>query len=144
MLWRNYSQTIFYKIKFEHISGSTVSKVWLQFVFIVRQVKGYWNVLKLSCRPLAFTSYKAFLKNKKRSATNLPGSFSAWLLKKNISCYLLLPGCLYFVRYWTLKFFFERWQSNFKRELVETEPSKPIIPKKSNGGKWNKHLYTKD
>ena len=26
---------------------------------------GYRNILKLSCRPLAFNSYKAFLKNKK-------------------------------------------------------------------------------
>ena len=29
------------------------------------------NILKLRYRPLAFTSYKAFLKNKKRSGTNL-------------------------------------------------------------------------
>ena len=41
--------------------------------------------LKLSCRPLAFTSYKAILKNKNRSGTSLSASFSAWFLKKNIS-----------------------------------------------------------
>ena len=29
----------------------------------------YWMWLKLSCRPFAFTSYKAFLKNNKRSDT---------------------------------------------------------------------------
>ena len=34
------------------------------------------NTLKLSCRLLAFTSYKTFLKNK-RSGTRLPVSFSA-------------------------------------------------------------------
>ena len=28
--------------------------------------------MKLSCRPLAFTSYKSFLKNKNRSGTSLP------------------------------------------------------------------------
>ena len=39
-------------------------------------------ILKRSCRPLAFTSYEAFLKNKKRSRTSLPVSFSAWFLKK--------------------------------------------------------------
>ena len=40
----------------------------MQFVFIVRQAGDYRNILKLSCRPLAFSSYKAFLKkNKKRS-----------------------------------------------------------------------------
>ena len=31
------------------------------------------------------TSYKAFLKNKKRSGTSVSASFSAWFLKKNIS-----------------------------------------------------------
>ena len=41
------------------------------------------NILKLSCRPIDFTSYKAFLKHKKRPETSLPASFSAWFLKKN-------------------------------------------------------------
>ena len=48
----------------------------MQFVFIVCQVRDYRNILKLSCRPLAFTLYKAFLKNKSRSGTRLPPSFS--------------------------------------------------------------------
>ena len=52
------------------------------FVFIVCQVEGYRNILKLSRRPLAITSYKAFLKNKKMSGTSLPPSFSARVLKK--------------------------------------------------------------
>ena len=44
---------------------------------MVCQVEGYRNVLKLSCRPLAFVLYKAFLKkNKKRSGASLPASFS--------------------------------------------------------------------
>ena len=43
-------------------------KFYMQFVFIVCQAGDYQNILKLSCRPLAFSSYKAFLKkNKKRS-----------------------------------------------------------------------------
>ena len=49
----------------------------LKFVFIVCQVECYQSILKLSCRPLAFTSNKAFIKNKKRSRTILPASFSA-------------------------------------------------------------------
>ena len=53
------------------------------FLFLC-QVEDYGNILKLSSRPLAFTSYKAFSKNKKRSGTSLPASFSAWFLKKNI------------------------------------------------------------
>ena len=39
-----------------------------------------WWAIKLklrSCRPLAFTSYKAFLKINKRSGSSLPASFSA-------------------------------------------------------------------
>ena len=39
---------------------------------------------KVRWRTLAFTSHKAFLKNKKRSGTSLPASFSAWLFKENI------------------------------------------------------------
>ena len=65
----------FPKMKIEHISGSIASSL-IQFTFIVWQVEGYRNILKLSCRPLAFTSHKAFLKNKK-SGTSLPVSFSA-------------------------------------------------------------------
>ena len=36
------------------------------------------NILKSSCRTIAFTLCKAFLRNKKRSGTSLPASFSAW------------------------------------------------------------------
>ena len=56
----------------------------LQFVFNLHTVEDYHNILKLSCRALAFTSYKALLKNKKRSGTSLTASFSAWFLKINI------------------------------------------------------------
>ena len=72
------------KIKMEHISGSIIWS-FKQFVYIVCQVEGYRNILKLRYRAPAFTSYKAFFKNKKRSITSLSASFSAWFLKKNIS-----------------------------------------------------------
>ena len=48
------------------------------------QVGDYQNILKLRYWSLAFTSFKDFLKNKKRSGTSLPASFSSWFLKKNI------------------------------------------------------------
>ena len=51
------------------------------FFFFVCSVEVYQIILKRSCRPLAFTSYKACLKNKKRSGTSLPASFFAWFLK---------------------------------------------------------------
>ena len=69
---RSYSK----KIKIEYISGSIVSN-FIQFVLIVYQVEDYCNILKLSCRPLAFTLYKTFVKNKKRSGTSFPASFSS-------------------------------------------------------------------
>ena len=66
----------FLKNKIEHISGSIVQS-FVQFTFIISQVDDDRNILKLSSRPLAFTSYKVFLKNKKRSGTSLPASFFA-------------------------------------------------------------------
>ena len=57
--------------------------------FYCRQVEDSRNKLKLTCRPLAFTSYEAFLKSKKMSGTNLPVSFSAWFLKKTITLVML-------------------------------------------------------
>ena len=41
------------------------------------KMDGYLKPLKLNCRTLAFTSYKPFLKNKKRPEIILLGSFSA-------------------------------------------------------------------
>ena len=58
------------------------------FCLIVCQVEDYRKWFELSSRPFAFTSYKAFLKNKKRSETSLPTSFPAWFLKKSISLVL--------------------------------------------------------
>ena len=77
------SKTFFYKIRIEHTSGSVVSS-FTQLIFIVWQVEGYRNISKLSRRPLALTSYKAFFKNK-GSGTSFSASFWAWFMKKNIS-----------------------------------------------------------
>ena len=67
--------------------------------FFVCQVEDYQNTLILSCTPLPFTSYKAFLENKMRSETSLTASFSAWVLNKNISLvifyYLTRFHCLH-------------------------------------------------
>ena len=92
---------LFYKNSKLSISLDQWSKI-LQFVCILCQVVGYGNILKLSCRPLAFNSYNAFLKIKKRSETSLLASFSAWFLEKNISLVITeqisLCGWLYLVR----------------------------------------------
>ena len=67
-----------------NLSGSIVESV-IQFVYYIPN----WGLSKYikTCRPLAFTSYKAFLKNKKMSRTSLPASFSALFFKKNISLF---------------------------------------------------------
>ena len=46
------------------MSGSIVLKFYT--AFSVCQVEHYQNIWKLSCRLLAFTSYRAFLKKTKR------------------------------------------------------------------------------
>ena len=40
-----------------NVSLDQLSKVFLQFAFVVCQAEGYGKILKLICRPLAFTSY---------------------------------------------------------------------------------------
>ena len=47
----------------------------MQLVFAVCQAQDYRSILKLSCRPFVFTSYKAFSKNKKKSGASLTASF---------------------------------------------------------------------
>ena len=48
------------------------------------QIESYRNILTIRCRPLAFTSYKTFLKIKKRSGTGLTACLSFdFFLKKN-------------------------------------------------------------
>ena len=64
------------------ISLDQYSISFIYIFLIVCQVEDYRKLLKLSCRPLAFTSNKAFLKKKKRSETSFSVSFSAWFLRK--------------------------------------------------------------
>ena len=47
------------------------------------------HIETISCGPLGLILYKTFLKNKKRSGTSLPVSFSKWILKKNVSLVML-------------------------------------------------------
>ena len=101
----------------------------MQFVFVVCQVEDYWNILKLSCRPLVFTSYKAYLKSKTRSGTNLPVSFSACVFKKNISLvifyFLTKCHCLVAFTSWVIGqdiycncLLTRLWRHNFEINLI--------------------------
>ena len=103
-MWcRNYSQTLSWKVKIRHNSGAIVWN-FIKFVFIVCQVEDYRKILKLSCKPLALKSSKAFSKNKKRYVTSLPASFLGWFLKKNISLaifyYMTRFRCLVGFTWW--------------------------------------------
>ena len=95
------------KIKIEHNSGSIVL-CFIHFVFIVCQVEGYQNILKLCSRPLVFASYKAFLKTKRDLELVSYYIFCMNSEIKYFFYYILLTeqisfsGCLYFVRFWEI------------------------------------------
>ena len=63
----------------------------LFILYVMLQIEGYQNILKLSWRPLVFTSYKAFLKKtEKRFEASLRALFSAMVFEeKCFSCYIL-------------------------------------------------------
>ena len=91
------------------ISLDQCCKVLKQFVFIVCQVEGYRFILKLSCKPLAFPSYKAFLKKQKEVWNQSPYHIFCLIFKEKyflqyipLSDQILFSGFLYFVRYWPL------------------------------------------
>ena len=69
----------------------------LKFYTVCFYHMSHWGLSKLSSGPLAFTSSKAFLKNKNISQARLLASFSAWVLRQNISS---------FIFYYLTKFYF--------------------------------------
>ena len=65
----------------------------LKFIFITYQGNGYRNILKLSCRPLGFDSYKNFkIISKRRSGNILLASISTekYFGEKYFSCFIIL------------------------------------------------------
>ena len=71
------------------ISLDQQSELSYSLLLLYAQVKLYQNILKPSRWPLAALAFtlnklKKKQKNKKRSGTSLPASFSAWFFKKNI------------------------------------------------------------
>ena len=84
-------RNIFLKKTYTKCDGETsLRPFYFSCMSKLRPIEIYWIE---AARPPALTSYKAFLKNKKRSGTSLSVSFSAWFLKKNIfSCYINWPN----------------------------------------------------
>ena len=66
------------------VSLSQKSKVLNSFFLLYFRVERYQNILKLRCKPLAFTSYEVFSKSENRSGNRLTNVFSGWFVKKNI------------------------------------------------------------
>ena len=68
MCWRKlFSDPLFKKFSiFSDQSKRSESKILWSLFLLYAQVVGYQNILKLSCRPLAFISYKAFFLKRKR------------------------------------------------------------------------------
>ena len=92
---KNHKQNVMEKLfPYPFLKNQNWAYLWinsfsfLQLVFILCHVEDYSSILKLSCRPLPFTSYKAFLKNKNSCKTSLLASFSEWFFFKKI--FLLL------------------------------------------------------
>ena len=90
----------FYKSSNLSMSLDQWSKVLWAYL-ILFQVEEYQNTLNLRFRPLAFTSCKAFLKNKKKFGISFSTSFSAWFLKKNI----YLGRFFYLIKFYALVVF---------------------------------------
>ena len=82
------ARPLYKKLKLEHVSRSIVWS-FVQFAFIAGQVEDYQKILKLSCKLLAFTSYKAFFKKNKRSGTRVPALFSECCLNENFVLFYL-------------------------------------------------------
>ena len=64
--WQNHTQNVVEELFPELFLKKSKLRI-SEFVFIVRQIKGYQKILKLNWRPLAFTLYK----------TSVPATFSA-------------------------------------------------------------------
>ena len=69
---------------------------FVQFVVIEWQVEDYQSILKLSCRPLAFTSNKSFLLNKKVYGTSPLISFLHYFWRKIflLLCFITWPNLI--------------------------------------------------
>ena len=71
-----FGQLVEYKTRNTFLEKRYTKCEFIQIVFVMCQVEDYRKILKLSCRPLAFISNKAFLKIKKWYGSSLLETFS--------------------------------------------------------------------
>ena len=105
---------------------------YVQVVFIACQVQGYRSILKLSCWPLAFTSYKAFFKKKTKRVLKLVSLPHLGMIfgENYLSCCILLTDqislstCLYsyclLIMLWHRKFW--NWPNLCNQAVFSTWP----------------------
>ena len=99
---KHFSSKIMHKMQWRYYSQPLYTAC---FLFLCK-VEGYQNILKENCSQLLLPHIKLFLKNKKRSGTSLPDSFSAWFSKKNsflvTFSYLIKFHCLFAFTLWDI------------------------------------------
>ena len=105
------------------------------------QVENKQNILKLRCWPIAFTSCKVFLENKKWSGISLFATFSTWFLKKNISygLFYLLTKFYYLIAF-TLRYLAICLLQLFVSQFVTSQISKITLALSSSRSathSWN-------
>ena len=134
------------------ISLDQLSNVLYSLFLLYAKNEDYQNILKLSCGPLFFTSYNAFLKKLRcLELASLP-HFLMIFEEKYFSFYILLPDQislsdgLCFVRYWAIcalqLFFLPGCDTmNFETNLVFL--IKPFLKKKKKSRQKLKHLDNK-
>ena len=84
--------------------------VFYSFLLLYFQFEGFRNILKQSCRPLAFISNKDLIFIKHKEVWKQPPCliFYMGFEEKYLSCYILLTvqislsGCLYLLIYWLI------------------------------------------
>ena len=121
---RETSHSLFFKKSKLSISQNQQPEFSYSLFLFYVQVKDCHNIMKLRCSAFAFTSYKAFLKNK----NSLSASFFGMIFEeKHFSPYILLtdqislPDCLYFLRYLATYVLYKTSEQKFK--YLKTEKS---------------------
>ena len=108
MCYRNYSKTLSKKSKLSISLDQQCIKFYTVHFYCI-PIEYYWNILKLSYRPVAFNSYiKLFEKIENGLVLVSLPHFQHDFEEKRFSCEILLPNqisfsnCFYFLRHWEI------------------------------------------
>ena len=99
---------VWFRYWFQTFFSVSQSQILYSFFLLYVQIEDYQNILKLRQWSLSCTSYKAFLKKKKKGFELFYLIFRIVFQAKYFSCYILLMDwiswvdCFYFLRYWAI------------------------------------------